>query len=140
MGSSNMSRAAVYVPLGIPDDGRYTLEAVDLIQHRGYEYAGIYRQAHYVDKLLREGIVQVVVLARDRHWDPECGWPVEIVDEATRPIRWVPPVLVRERRGTVCWSRDRVREILDTTGPLPTGLDSEAIAAARRIARRLNQG
>lgn len=35
---------------------------------------------------------------------------------------------------------DQVREVIDGDGPVPAGLDPESIAAARRIARRLNGG
>jgi hypothetical protein len=41
------------------------------------------------------------------------------------------------RSGTVNWSQDRVREIVDGNDPIPPGLDQESVAAARRIARYL---
>jgi hypothetical protein len=41
----------------------------------------------------------------------------------------------------VSWSAGRVRELMDGNGPVPRGLDSDAIAAIRRIARFLaNRG
>jgi len=36
------------------------------------------------------------------------------------------------------WRWEQVRELIDGDGPIPSGLDPESIAAARRIARRLN--
>ena len=81
-----MIRAAVFVPLGVSDEERYATEGLECVKHRGYEYAGTYRQPHYVDRLLAEGVAQVVVFARARHWDPDCGWPAEFCDEPTRLI------------------------------------------------------
>ena len=49
-----MIRAAVFVPLGVSDEERYATEGLECVKHRGYEYAGTYRQTHYVDKLLRD--------------------------------------------------------------------------------------
>lgn len=134
-----MIRAAVYVPPGISDVERFATEGIEFAEHRGYAYAGTYRQPHYIDRLLAEGIVSVVVFARSTHRHPDCRWPAEFVDEPTRPIPWAPksPQSARERNGTVNWSRARVREVLDTNGPIPTGLDPESIEAARRIARHL---
>ena len=36
------------------------------------------------------------------------------------------------------WGQDRVRELIDGDGPIPHGLDPDAIAAARLIARHLS--
>lgn len=63
-----------------------------------------------------------------------------IPPEPTRLIRYRTrmPEDVRLRNGTIYWGAERVRELIDGDGPAPRGLDSEAIAAARRIARRLS--
>lgn len=134
-----MIRAAVYVPPEISGVERFATEGFEFAEHRGYAYAGTYTQPHYIDKLLAEGIVSVVIFARSTHRHPDCRWPAEFVDETTRPIQWAPrlPPSVRERNGTLNWSRARVREVLDSNEPIPRGLDPESIAAARRIARHL---
>lgn len=136
-----MTTAAIYIPASILDSERFEIEGYDYLKHRGYEYVGTYRQPHYVDRLLEAGIATLVVFARSAHWEPDRGWPAQFVDETTRPIRWprpMNPMPDRERRGTVNWSGARVREVVDGNGPVPRGLDAEAIEAARRIARHLS--
>jgi hypothetical protein len=138
--------AAVYVPPEILDYGHFALEGYEYITHRGYGYAGLYRKWEDVDQVLHDGFASLVVLARSVHGNPDRHWRAESVDETTRPIRWprfaTPiPQNVRERQGTVSWSAGRVRELMDGNGPVPRGLDSDAIAAIRRIARFLaNRG
>lgn len=65
------------------------------------------------------GIVRIVFPAREygaRDW-------TIVGEEETRRLDWGPA---------------RVQQLIDGDGPIPHGLDPESVAAARRIARRLN--
>lgn len=73
------------------------------------------------------GITRVVFPAHE-YGQPSRDAPAD--NESTRRLR---------RPGTLHWGNERVRQVIDGDGPVPHGLDPEAIAAARRIARRLNR-
>jgi hypothetical protein len=133
-----MITAAVFVPPDVSGDTDFAVECFEYIQHRGYTFGGIFREAHDVDKALSLGTVSVVVYARSRH---ALGhhWPAEYVDEKTRPLKWSPPRNEpAQPRGAVHWGSERVKQILDGNGPIPRGLNADAIAAARRIAHHLS--
>jgi hypothetical protein len=133
-----MITAAVYVPPDISNDTAFAVEGVEYIQHRGYTFGGIFRETADMDKALRLGAVDVVVFARSRHANGHT-WPAECVDEKTRPLKWnAPKNEPGLRRGAIHWGRDRVEQILDGAGPVPRGLNADAIAAARRIAHHLS--
>jgi hypothetical protein len=133
-----MITAAVFVPPNVPDDTDFAVEGLEYIQHRGYAFGGIFRWASDVDKAMRFGAVDVIVFARSRHANGH-HWPAEFVDEKTRPLKSEPPKNVPAQRcGAIHWGRERVEQILDGCGPVPRGLNADAIAAARRIARHLS--
>lgn len=133
-----MITAAVYIPPDIPNDTDFAVDCFEYIQYRGYRFGGFFREASDVDKALGLGTVSLVVFARSRHANGH-AWPAEYVDEKTRPLKWNPPrnEQLGQHRGAIHWGRERVKQIIDGNGPVPRGLNADAIAAARRIAHHL---
>lgn len=62
--------------------------------------------------------------------------PTVAILERWRAMKNQPPAEAAEHE-TVSWSKSRVQEIIDSSGPIPSGLDQESVAAARRIAQSL---
>jgi len=122
--------AVVYLPDDVEDDrGLLARRGIAHAERRGYRLVGVLRDLTLVLRLAGEGTV--VVFTRHAHWAsrrPEIDG--ELVGEET--CRLIP--LIRPGGEAIA----RVGEILDGVAPVPTGLDPESIAAARRIARRLS--
>jgi hypothetical protein len=129
--------ACIFVPADLP------LEAIDIApllaycDRRGYRLHAIFRDWAYVDWVLAVGQASVVVtmstIAAYR-----AGEPVPDPDN-TRALRqaWRQHNV---HRGVSAprLSPSQVRELVDGNGRMPAGLDPATVAAARRIARRLN--
>jgi hypothetical protein len=137
-----MIRAAVYVPPGISGVERFATECVEFAEHRGYAYAGTYTQPHYIDKLLAEGIVSVVVFARSTHRHPDCRWPAEFVDGGA-PIRHLPPRIEqdkRERYGTTYSPARCLADDAPTVAILDRWRDRDKQSSARNLPPRDDGG
>jgi hypothetical protein len=131
--------AAIFVPSDIAEDVQVTIECIEYIQHRGYTFGGIFREASTMERAFRNSEVSLVVFARVKHGGGY-DWPAEYVDGCTRRLKWneAPAGEPGKRRGAIHWGRERVRQVLDGSGPVPRGLNEDAIAAARRIAAHLS--
>lgn len=133
-----MKEAIVYIPPDLQRDGAYAIQGVAHIAGRGYQLRGVYRERAHVNQLLRARAIQVIVCARWSHWNPR-DWEgadveVEYVGEETRRLTsFAANGDAVTRRLDPTARADRVRQVMEDSGPIPTGLDPESIAAARRI-------
>jgi hypothetical protein len=92
-----------------------------------------------LDYLQTVGIGRVAFPGHEYRSEPETAAPFDesptvALMEARRAMR-IPSEA--SRPGNANWSNDRVQEIVDGSDPIPSGLDEESVAAARRIARLL---
>jgi hypothetical protein len=108
--------AVIYVPPTISLDGLYTQERISYALGRGYQLAAVERDWRKIERMLREGLASVVVVAREQH--RVC----EERAETTRVIASDGP-----------FTEDRIRRILNAEEPVPAGVAPETVAALRLI-------
>ena len=111
-----MIKAVIFIPE--TDFETHAATCLDYCAERGYEVAGII-SGNWVAAaaMLRDGAAHILIVACDEHLDPDRRPRIEVVaDQAV--------VAPRPRTSDAC--------------PPLRGIDPETIAAARRIARRLN--
>ena len=115
--------AVIYMPAACRLTPTLARNWMMYFDRRGYELYGIVRDPALLDQMLASGQAQVAIIARNDPW----------LGDAEQTVRL--PHTERQRD----FNSARVRRVIFDGEPAPRGLDPEAIAAARRIARALNE-
>jgi hypothetical protein len=113
--------AVIFVPPTVSLDGLYTQDCISYALGRHYQLAAIERDWRKIERMLREGLASVVVVAREQHHTY-----TESTADQTQVIQ-----------GQSQFTEDRVRRILNAEEPVPAGVAPETVAALRLIWWRL---
>jgi hypothetical protein len=100
--------AVIYLPAVIALTDPLAAHCLEHITRRGYALFTVARDWSLVQLLLRQGTVQVVVLARREHLDPDFTPRVEVVGQDTRDNR---PALMQRNPGRNRDERPRIRRL-----------------------------
>lgn len=129
-------KAIIYLAAGLPMNASFARLCLDHCVRRGYEICAILRDWNSVHRVLIDGQADVVVNVPG-HWHPEAHRCAD--NDTTDLTRYRAEFRRPSNDGPAGKMSTRdVREVLDGNGPAPVGIDPASIAAARRIARRLN--
>lgn len=100
---TNTTKAVIFMPPDLPEDGLYTRQALMHLDRRGYVLACMpLRDWDSVLHILRHRLASVVVFARREHVDPAWEPRVEFVGEETQRL-CAPPKDGNDSRNRYRW-------------------------------------
>lgn len=107
---ANTTKAAIFLPADLPEDGLFTQQALMHIERRGYQLACMpLRDWPTVLHILRERLATVIVVARSEHLDPGFEPRVEVVGEETQRLCLPPKESGNDKRNRYLWAGGRHR-------------------------------
>lgn len=80
-----MTLAIAFLPAG-PLDPVFINQCIAHCNHRGYTFAGLARDWPTALKMVRNGLANVIVFARQEHQDPTWEPRVEVCGETTQAL------------------------------------------------------
>lgn len=83
---STIVNAIILLPASVAIDGAYARQCVTHIERRGYELVGILNDWATALVMLRSNEAEVVVFARQEHFEPDWSPRIEFVGADTREL------------------------------------------------------